>query len=106
MLATITIPAARRVRPLARALTEAQAAGVPQWAVAEEAGISPALLSMIARGRTRATPEVATAIAQALGCPVGDLFPGLIPVATQTRAAGADQLQVNADHVGRLGVIG
>jgi transcriptional regulator with XRE-family HTH domain len=70
-----TIPAARRVRPLARALTEARAAGVPQWAVAEEAGISPGLLSTIARGKASATDTVAEAVARALGRPVRELFP-------------------------------
>jgi hypothetical protein len=70
-----TIPAARRVRPLARALEEASAAGVPRWAVAEEAGISQALLSMLARGRTPVTDASAEAVARALGRPVRDLFP-------------------------------
>lgn len=70
------IPAARRVSPLTRALEEARAAGIPQWAVAEEAGISPALLSMVARGRIRATRSSCEAIARALGRQVSELFPG------------------------------
>jgi hypothetical protein len=76
-----TIPAARRqTRPnvtLVGALTGARLTGVPQWAVAEEAGISPSLLSMIARGRARATDENARAIAAALGQPVHELFPSV-----------------------------
>lgn len=75
---TLAIPAARCVRlhvPLARALAEARALGVPSYAVAEAAGISPALLSMITRGRARATDENASAIAAALGRPVGEVFP-------------------------------
>lgn len=73
-----TIPAARRVRPLARALTEAREAGVPQWAVAEEAGISPALLSMISRGRVPVSASAAEGIARALGRDVAELFPSVI----------------------------
>jgi transcriptional regulator with XRE-family HTH domain len=70
-----TIPAARRVRPLSRALTELQALGIPAWAVAEEAGISPALLSMVARGRTSVSPSTAEAIGRALGRDPSELFP-------------------------------
>jgi transcriptional regulator with XRE-family HTH domain len=70
-----TIPAARRVRPLARALSQARLMGIPAWAVAEEAGVSEALLSMIANGRTPATDSAADAIARALGRSTRDLFP-------------------------------
>jgi transcriptional regulator with XRE-family HTH domain len=72
------IPAAQEVRPnvaLLTALAEARAFGVPQYAVASAAEISPALLSMIARGRARATQAHARAIAKALGREVSELFP-------------------------------
>jgi hypothetical protein len=75
---TAAIPAARRVRPnvaLAKALGEARAVGVPGWAVAAEAGISPSLLSMITRGGARVTEANALAIARALGRSAGELFP-------------------------------
>jgi len=75
LLLDATIPAARRVRPITRALSVARAAGVPQYAIAAEAGISEALLSMISHGDAPATPEVAKRIAQALGCSPRDLFP-------------------------------
>lgn len=64
---TTMIPAARRVPPLRRALEAARSAGVPQWAVAEEAHISPSLLSMVARGRVRAT-ERRRDTTSGLGC--------------------------------------
>ena len=72
----LTIPAARRVRPLDRALSEARAAGIPARAVAEEAGISASLLSIIANGRAAVTPRTAEALARALGREVAELFPG------------------------------
>lgn len=75
------IPAARQVRPnvkLLRALGEARTLGVPQWAVALEAGISPSLLSMIVRGGAPATEANQRAIARALGRDdVDELFPGV-----------------------------
>ncbi len=74
-----TIPAARQLRPpnvnLIAALTGAKLLGVPAYLVAREAGVSPALLSMIARGRARVTPANARAIAAALGRNVTELFP-------------------------------
>ena len=89
MLATIvaasTIPAADHVRPnlaLLHALTEARGFGVPAYAVASAAGVSPALLSMIARGRVRATDQNAHAIAQALGRSTAELFPAAASSAT------------------------
>jgi hypothetical protein len=60
---------------LARALAEARALGVPSYAVAEEAGISASLLSMMTRGRARVTDENAVAIAAALGRTVAEVFP-------------------------------
>jgi hypothetical protein len=77
---TPDIPAARRVCPnlaLAKALGEARVLGVPAWAVAAEAGISPALLSMILRGAARVTEANAYAIARALGREADELFPGV-----------------------------
>jgi hypothetical protein len=72
------IPAARQTRrrniPLAKALAEARALGVPQWAVAAEAQISPGLLSMIVRGAARATDANQQAIAAALGRRREELF--------------------------------
>ena len=75
MIANDAIPAAARVSPLARVLTEVRSHGIPAWAVAEEAGISPALLSKVSRGRVPATPDTAEAVARALGRSVGELFP-------------------------------
>lgn len=77
MIDDATIPAARHVRPLTRALTRARAIGIPQYAIAAEAGISESLLSMISNGRVPATPEVARRVASALGEPVAHLFPEL-----------------------------
>jgi transcriptional regulator with XRE-family HTH domain len=71
-----TIPAAAQLTPLRRALNMVRAnAGIPAAAVARHADISPSLLSMIASGAARATPDVAERIAAALGLPVEDLFP-------------------------------
>jgi transcriptional regulator with XRE-family HTH domain len=72
-----TIPAARRLPPLRRALNAARIQGVPAYIVAEEAGISKAMLSRVASGDVPATPETAKRIARALGCPVTQLFPGV-----------------------------
>ena len=75
------IPAAQELRPnvaLLSALAEARAFGVPAYAVAAAAEISPALLSMIARGRARATEPNARAIGKALGRPAHELFPGVL----------------------------
>jgi transcriptional regulator with XRE-family HTH domain len=76
---TPIIPAAVCVppinEPLARAIGEARAVGVPGYAIAEYAGISPALLSMIVRGRARATDATARSIARALDRDPSDLFP-------------------------------
>jgi hypothetical protein len=73
------VPAAKALRPnvpLLQALTEARAYGVPAYAVAAAARISPALLSGIARGKVRVTPANATAISRALGRDdVRELFP-------------------------------
>lgn len=86
MLATVeaperVIPAADHVRPnvsLLRALAEARAVyRVPAYAIAAAADISPGLLSMMARGRVRATERNAVEIARALGRPVDELFPGV-----------------------------
>jgi hypothetical protein len=63
------------VRPLARALAIARAAGIPARCVAEEAGISPALLSMVASGTVPATEATREGLARALGCSEKDLFP-------------------------------
>ena len=52
---------------LERALLEARNQGVPQWAVAKEAGIHPATLTNIMRGRENVTIEVAQRISDALG---------------------------------------
>jgi transcriptional regulator with XRE-family HTH domain len=60
---------------LAAMLNEAKREGVYAYQVATAAGISPALLSLIVRGRCRPTPVVARAIADALGVPVGRVFP-------------------------------
>jgi hypothetical protein len=72
-------PAAQEVRPnvaLLTALAEARAFGVPAYAVASAADISASLLSMIARGRVRATPTNQAGISRALGRDVRELFPG------------------------------
>ena len=71
------IPAARRLSPLARALSEARAAGCPSWAVADAAGISRSMLSRAASGQCGVSARTAHAIAVALGRPVGELFPDL-----------------------------
>jgi transcriptional regulator with XRE-family HTH domain len=72
-----SIPAARRVRPLSRAITRARVQGVPMYAIAEEAGITKGYLSDIASGKERPSLDVAARIAAALGDDVADLFPGL-----------------------------
>jgi hypothetical protein len=81
-LTATTIPAAAAVpqinEPLARALGEARAVGIPSYAVARHVGISPGLLSMIVRGRVRATEVNALAIARALGREPGELFPAVV----------------------------
>jgi transcriptional regulator with XRE-family HTH domain len=70
-----TIPAARFVRPITRALNEARAAGIPAYAIARAADVSPGLLSRISSGQLPATPATAEAIAGALGRPRRELFP-------------------------------
>ncbi len=69
------IPAARQLTALGQALRQTRALGVPDWAVAREAGISPALLSMVASGTVRATDQTAKAVSRALGRPIHELFP-------------------------------
>lgn len=73
------IPAARRVRPnfaLTHVLAAAKAFGVPRYAVAHEAGISPARLSAFTTGAAKPNAKQAQAIADALGgLPVEELFP-------------------------------
>lgn len=71
------IPAANRLSPLARALSEARAAGCPQWAVADAAGISRSMLSRAASGESGVSERTAQAVASALGRAVDELFPGL-----------------------------
>jgi len=71
------IPAAARLSPLQRALAEARAAGCPQWAVADTAGISRSMLSRAASGESGVSERTAHAIAAALGRPVDSLFPEL-----------------------------
>lgn len=73
----VTIPAARRLRPLTRALNECRAAGIPAYCIAAEANISPAYLSMLSSGRVSPTATVAEDIAKAMGRRVGQLFPEL-----------------------------
>ena len=74
----LTISAARRVRPLSRALRRARAEGIPQYAVAAEAGISAPYLSLIASGQMQPALTTAERIAAALGESVGELFPELL----------------------------
>ena len=75
-----TIPAARHVRPLTRALASARAAGVPAYAVAEAARVSRSYLSMVASGEILPTAERAERIAAALGCGTAELFPTVVAV--------------------------
>jgi transcriptional regulator with XRE-family HTH domain len=71
-------PAASRLTPLRRALNLVRAQGIPQRAVAAEAGVPPSLLTMIASGERLPTPDVAARIASALGLEPEQLFPGLL----------------------------
>jgi transcriptional regulator with XRE-family HTH domain len=73
----MTIPASRHVRPITRAVAQARAAGVPAYAIAREANISQALLSMIVNGRAPVTRATGEKIAQALGVDVNEIFPEL-----------------------------
>jgi transcriptional regulator with XRE-family HTH domain len=71
---------AARVAPqhnlaLAMMLQEAFSQGVYAYQVAQAAGISPAYLSLIVRGRREPPAEVARAIADALSVPVRRVFP-------------------------------
>lgn len=79
-MTALEIPAARYVPegnlPLALALGEARAYGVPAYSVAAAAGIAASTLSMIQRGRLRPSEQVAAAIAAALGRDMAELFPG------------------------------
>lgn len=79
-------PAARRLHPLRRALNVARDQGIPARAVAEEAGVSPALLSLAANGAYKPNPEHAEHIARALGVRVENLFPELEQAAARSAA--------------------
>jgi transcriptional regulator with XRE-family HTH domain len=67
-----TVPAPNDA--LARVLEEARTDGVYSYQVADAAGISAPLLSLLTKGRRQATPEVARAVADALGVPVETVF--------------------------------
>jgi transcriptional regulator with XRE-family HTH domain len=75
LTSTPEIPAARDLSPLRRRLNVLKfAEGIPAGVVARRAGITGAYLSMVADGVRRPSPEVASAIAEALGLHPADLF--------------------------------
>jgi hypothetical protein len=67
----------QRNAALAQALDDARQDHIYAYMVAATAGISATLLTHIVTGRRKPRPEVASAVADALGAEVSDLFPHL-----------------------------
>lgn len=63
--------------PLLFALARIRARGVPQWQVASLAGVGPSLLSFWVHGHRSPRPDEARRVAEVLGLPVEELWPGL-----------------------------
>lgn len=72
-----SIPAAENLPALYRALRSAADAGCPRWAVAKSAGISPTMLTQMSKGVETGSADTRRRVAEALGQPVGVIFPGI-----------------------------